>query len=338
MKIVEVKQNWPKGYFRIDYMVGNICNYKCWYCFPGSNEGTYKWPEYDLIIKNLSHLLDYYLKNTDIKKFEIHLLGGEVTHWKNFIPFIKYFKENYNCIFTLTSNGSKKIEWWQKAAPYIDQVTLSHHQEFVKKEHLRDVADFLYKSNVLVDISVLMDPTRWEECIESIEYYKKSEKKWSIRYIEVLQDMLNVKNPYTPEQRKVVESVRARGSNIFYYLRVNKIYRSKVTVINEEGKKISVRENQILRDRLNNFYGWECELGVKWLAIKTNGDISGSCSNSLYNSNETYNINDLDFTDKFHPTITTTTCTQSACWCGFETNMFKKEKPSSKKVIPIYAN
>ena len=53
MKIIEVKQRWPKDVLRIEIMLGNTCNYKCWYCFPGSNEGTHGWPEYDQFVKNL---------------------------------------------------------------------------------------------------------------------------------------------------------------------------------------------------------------------------------------------------------------------------------------------
>ena len=44
----------------IEFMLGNLCNYKCSYCFPGSNEGDHPWPDYELLIKNLKHLLDTY--------------------------------------------------------------------------------------------------------------------------------------------------------------------------------------------------------------------------------------------------------------------------------------
>lgn len=321
MEIIEVKQNWPNGYFRLDFSIGNICNYKCWYCWPGSNEGNYKWPDFDLTVKNLSHILDYYIKNSNKKKIEINLLGGEVTHWKNFIPFIKHFKDRYNCVFSLITNGSKKIDWWKQAAPYLDQVTLSHHQEWCNKEHLREVADLLYESNVLVDVTLIMDPKLWDDCLEAIEYYKKSRKKWSIRMHEALQDKII----YTEEQRKLMSKLRARSSNPFYYLKVNKLFRSKVTVIDDKNKKHKLKDQQIINDRLNCFYGWECDLGVEWLAIKTNGDVTGSCRNNLYNSDVSYNIYDVDFIKKFQPSIVPTICKQSGCWCGFEADMHKKK-------------
>lgn len=34
-----VENNQPSNVLRIEYMLGNVCNQKCSYCFPGSNEG-----------------------------------------------------------------------------------------------------------------------------------------------------------------------------------------------------------------------------------------------------------------------------------------------------------
>lgn len=335
MEIIEVKQKYPKDYFKIDFSIGNICNYQCWYCPPSAHIGNIKWPDIDVVRKNLSFLLDYYIEHTDKKRFEISLLGGEVTHWKEFIPFVKYFKEKYNCLFTLTTNGSKSLEWWETAAPYLSQITISHHQAFCSKEHLRDLADLIYKKNVLVGISVLMDPKCWDDCIESIEYYKKSKYRWSITYIEVLH--IDIK--YTKQQLDLISNVRARTSNPFYYLRVNKTWRCNTRVIDSNNKTHKVSDNALLHQRLNHFEGWECNVGKDWLAIRSDGTISGICSNKLFDQSKVYNLYDEKFVDVFRPKITNTVCSQGICWCGFEINMNKKKiEPTSKKVIPIHEN
>lgn len=321
MEIIEVKQNWPKGYFRIELSLGDICNYQCWYCWPEATAAKHKWPDFILLTKNLSFLLDYYIKNTDKRKFEISLLGGESTHWKDFIPFIKYFKERYTCIFTLTTNGSKKIDWWKEAAQYLDQVTISHHQAFSKKEHLRDLADLFYESKVLVDIAMLMDPLRWDDCLNSIEYYKKSKRRWSITLVEIIHTDIS----YTLEQKQFISKVRARSSNPIWFLRINKKYRSSVKVIDANKITHKVSDNEIVFKRLNNFKDWECNLGLDWLSIKNSGTISGICGNSLYNDDNTYNIFDDNFCNKFKPIISSTICRKDSCWCSFEANMFKRK-------------
>jgi MoaA/NifB/PqqE/SkfB family radical SAM enzyme len=334
--IIEVKQNWPDDLMRIDLTLSNICNYKCWYCFPGCNDGSYSWPDFDVFVKNLSHLLDYYKANTNKKKFDFHIMGGEVTHWKRFFDLIVYFKERYDCIFTLTTNASKKLDWWKKAAPYLDYVTISSHHEYADISHVRNVADFLYKKNVIVNVVVLMDPFAWDKCIDTVEFYKKSKHRWSIRYLEIItQDSVK----YTSEQLEVLKTLRARRPNIFWFLRNNKSYKSKVKVIDVDNKTHSIQDQEIILNRKNNFFGWECNLGVDWIAIKMDGTVSGICTNGLYKDIEKFNVFNSNFIETFRPTIGPTICQQTNCWCAFETNMPKRlSNISTKKVIPIYAN
>lgn len=336
MQIIEVKQNWKNDLMRIDLTLGNYCNFKCWYCFPGCNDGTHKWPDFELFKKNLSHLLDYYLEHTDKKRFDFHIMGGEVTHWPNFFDLIEFCKQKYDCIFTLTTNGSKKLEWWSKAAKYLDYVKISSHHEFTNIEHTRNVADLLYEHNVLVVIAVLMDPFEWDKCMNTVEYYKKSKHRWTIRYLEViLQDSVK----YTNEQKKILTNLRARRANPFWFLRNNKSYTSKVKVIDDLGKLHKVDDQIIILNRLNNFKNWECSLGINWIAVKFDGTVSGICGNGLYENNVKYNIFTEDFINKFTPKITSVICQQNSCWCGFETNMPKKKIPNTtQKIIPIYAN
>ena len=329
MNLVEVRQNWPKNLVRIDLEISNICNYKCWYCWPGSNKGNYKFPEFDLYVKNLSHLLDHYLTKNPKTKFDFHVVGGEVTHWKRFIEFISVIKEKYDCIFSLTSNGSKSLEWWKTASKYLDYVVLSSHNEYTDPAHLRDVADLLYKENVIVVVSVMMDPKAWNKCMDAVEYYKKSKRRWSIYYSEIIDQGNNI---YTQEQQTILSKRDVRNSNIFYYLRNNKSYRSVTTIIDDAGKNYRVTDSQIVLDRLNNFKGWQCMVGVLWVDVKYTGDITGICGNSLYDQTQSYNIFDVDFVEKFKPVIEPTICNQDSCWCTFEAKMPKR------KVIPIYEN
>ena len=328
MELVEIKQPWSKDYFRIDLYIGNICNYKCWYCFQGCNEGNYKWPDFDLYVKHVSYILDYYLEHTNKKKFQIHMIGGEVTHWPKFIDFIEHFKLNYNCVFSLTTNGSKKLAWWEKAGKYLDQISISHHQAFSNLAHNRNLADYLYSQNVLVNVEVMMDPNLWNECIKSVEYYKSSKYSWSIRYSEVV----HTSSSYTEDQKNILKLLVARNSNLFYYLRTSRINRSKTLAIDTDNKKHKMHDHQITMERLNNFKGWECNLGTDWLNVKFDGTVAGICGNKLFSSNDRFNIFDLDFMEKFQPDIKPSTCEQEACWCNFEVNMPKK------KVIPIYVN
>lgn len=321
MNLVSIDNNWKDNVLNIDLNLGNYCNYKCWYCWPGSNNGTHKFPNIDVIKKNISHFIDYYKQHTNKTMFDIHFCGGEPTHWPKLPEFIKFLKENFNCLISITSNGSKKLEWWEQNSKYFDRIHMSCHHEFVNIEEYRDLCDYLYTQNVVVSVSMMMDPNAWDKCINLVEYLKKSNKQWTIRYVELIDDTIN----YTEEQKKILAMHRARRVNIFWFWKNNKYYRSKVVAIDNSGKKHKLQDNEILLKKLNNFYDWECSLGVNWVNISNNGTISGTCGQILYNENNNYNLYDVDFQNKFQPTIKPVICSKKQCVCSIETVMPKRK-------------
>lgn len=330
MNIVKVESNKPANVLRIELFLSNLCNYNCWYCFPGSNEGTHKWPDVNLVCTNLSHLLDYYKTNLGKTKFYIHIIGGEPTMWSKFEVFVSYFKEKYDCIITMSSNGSRTIRWWEEYGHNFDEVLLSCHHEQVDINHYINVANTLYKNNVWVTATVLMDPFAWDKCVALVDTLKKSSKGWSITTIEVYHDTIH----YTPDQKKYLLNNLKKLPNIFYYLKSKKLNHSKSTVYFENGSKKKVGPTWISVSGLNKFYGWNCNVGIDTLYIDKSGDVSGACAVNLYDLDFKYNLFDNEFPTKFQPTLIPTTCKQMECRCQPEINC-RKEKQTTQKLIPI---
>lgn len=335
MKIVEVKQQWPRNKLRIEIMLGNTCNYKCWYCFPGSNEGTHRWPEYDLFVKNFDYLLKYYTKNLGKNKFELHIVGGEPTIWPDFGRFIKHFKDNFDCVFSMSSNGSRTLRWWEEYGRYMDKVILSCHHENVDVDHFINVADCLYEQRVIVTGLVLMDPYHWNKCMSLIEKLKDSKQRWGINMQEIHYENIS----YTPEQKEILKKHSLRNHNPLWFVLNNKHTILKTSVINEEGQKINVKNNEIILKKINNFYGWDCNLGIDSLFIDKDGNLTGACGNNLYDLDFRYNIRSENFIENFSPMLQSTTCTKISCWCQPESNLNKKIKgqsSSSSEVYPLH--
>jgi len=335
MNITSVTNGWPSDTLRLDFSLGNICNYKCWYCDPMLNAGTDYWPDLELMKTNITHLINYYKEHTNKKKFDFYFIGGEPTHWKQLPDLIKWLKENFDCMINMSSNGSKKLDYWQKISPYFNRVTLSGHVDYVDIDHFRNVADLLYKNNVVVSASMMMDPRpdAWQKCIDYVEYLKGSKYKWTIRYVELVgHDIV-----YTPEQIAVMETHKARSVNLFWFLKNNKHYISKPKVVDDKGKTHKFKDNEVLLRKLNNFYGWDCSVGVDWVVIPRNGNITGTCGQLLYGQDAYYNFYSENFAEEFQPQIQYAKCNQLECVCGIETIM-PKFKSNNKKVIPIHAN
>lgn len=333
MEIVQVQNNWPDDVFKIDINIGNYCNYKCWYCWPGSNHGTHKFPDLEVIKKNITHLITYIKANSEKTVFDVHFCGGEPSHWPKLTEFVKYLKEEFGCLISMTSNGSKDMKWWEKSAKYFDRIHLSCHHEFVDLEHFRNLCDYLYDQGVVPSASVMMDPNAWDKCIDMVEYLKGSRRRWAIRYVEIVDSTIN----YTDEQKAIISRHRARRVNPIWFWWHNKYYINRVTVTDTNGKKHRISDNELLLKKKNNFYGWKCTVGLNWLNVSMSGQLGGTCNQTPYGELEKYNLYDPEFSEKFRPKLVPADCSQTVCNCSPEINM-PKVKITDKKVIPIYVN
>jgi MoaA/NifB/PqqE/SkfB family radical SAM enzyme len=326
MNIISVDNNWNPKVLRIELSLGNVCNYRCWYCFPGSNEGNFKFPNLEILKKNIPHLIDYYKKNLGKEIFEFEFVGGEPTHWPKLLEFIKFLKENFKCLITITTNGSKSVKWWNEAAEYFDRVMLSCHYQYVNIQEFRDIADLLYSKGIIVSSSVMMDPNEWEKCIELVQFLKGSRYRWTIKYANIVgHDVL-----YHDKQRKILNKFRARRANLFWFWKNNNYYVSKVKVTDEHGKSYRLKDNEIIFKNLNRFNGWKCNIGVDWIVVKMDGTISGNCNQNLFGLPKNYNFFSDSFIHEFSPKLISSVCDKFECNCTLESNM--------KKVIPIYEN
>jgi organic radical activating enzyme len=321
MNIIAVDPNSGKETLYLQYQFTNTCNYKCWYCWPDSHSATHRWPDLELIKKNLGSLIEHYQANGK-KNIVINLTGGEPTLWPELSKFVKYFYDNYNCKFSLITNGSRTLSWWNEYACYFDRITISVHHESCDIEHIIRVADSAYKQNVIVESQVLMDSKSWDKCVTLVNELKRSRYKWMIAVKEILVDNQLI---YNEAQKKYLLKSVKRKPGFFYHLFNNKLDNKKFTVTTENRQVKKVEYNTILVNGWNHFKGWECNLGVDSIFIDYTGRISGTCGEFLYGKDFYYNIHDLDFSEKFKPEIIPVICSKLGCYCAPEVNLKKRK-------------
>ena len=313
--IIKVENNQPEYVLRIEYMLGNTCNQKCNYCFPGSNEGDLPWPELETVKKNLKKVLDHY-KNNGKEIFNIFFVGGEPTLWDNFLPLIEWLKENYNCILEISTNATRGIIWWTKAGRVLDHVNISVHHEYAKQGKIAKLADFLYQAGVFVNVDVLMDPAAFEKCVSLIDYFQTSVYAWPIIAKVVHFDGIH---KYKIEQLKFFDDPIKRYPDTEWFKHTSRKPQTEITIIQADNTKVVTNSDSwITRNNLNYFRGWRCNLGVDHLKI-TNGLLTGNCQQKLFD--KPYNINDPNFS--FSPEIKPVTCTKEICGCTGEIGIKK---------------
>ena len=341
-QLIEIKNSGSKT-LKIQYELSNICNYKCWSCFPGCNDGDSPWPELDIVKKNLSRIIEFYFEN-GIDSIQLNYLGGEPTLWKHLGELTQYLCENTKfdrkkkkLNITVQTNGSRTVRWWKEYGHYFSMVSISVHHERVDLDHVQKVAEILLDKNVLVITTVLMDRNAWDKCQSMINKLTSTKKKFT-----VMAKPINIDGvvDYDEEQLKYLKTTRKRLPSLKHIIKylIEFAMLPTYTAIFDDGTKEKTRTDQyfILR-KLNKFLGWKCTIGINWISINRKGEITGTCKAKLYGIDNYFNINDPDLPEKFNPVLQPVICERNICSCAGEA-VLTKWKEAPKKIIPIYEN
>lgn len=343
MKPIEIISNKSPNVLEIGWDPSNFCNFKCKYCFPGSNAGTHKFSDdLNLIVKNFTHLINFYKEKLGKDKVHLTIAGGEPTLWKHLAEFITKIKKDNNVYVSLISNGSRTLRWWEENAHLVDNAHLTHHIAEGDVSHIIAVADALHERGTKTTVKVLMDPNHWDEGIADIDLMKKhSRQRWFIMTAEVLDNTADPNIPrYTPEQLKYLKKDLKRLPSISWFWKNRRLIKDELrffdsTAILEDGSKFKASPGAYFNKRWNNFKGWHCSIGIDRLYINWTGKIAGACNTKLFGLDDYFNITSPDFTEQFNPIFKKTTCTNDSCWCMPETHLSKINPGVTTKVIPI---
>lgn len=329
-KLIKIENNLDPKMFRVEWAMGNVCNYKCHYCFPEANAGTIPWPageDLELLKKNFSHIFDHYYSQGR-ETIQFYLLGGETTLWKHLPAFVSYFKNKYQdkMIFNMATNGYRKVHWWEENAKYFDHIEISVHNEFCDPDHIIEVADYLFSTENMVVANVLMDPKAFDKSKAIVDkFLAESKHDWPI-IVKAVHD--GGVFTYPDDQAEYFHNARKRLPSMD---KIEKFYKgkmeeSRIWTTFEDGEVFEVpTERWFGLNGLNRFTGWECNIGVDLIKVNSNGTISGNCTQKLYGLNYMFSIHDEDFVDKFSPEIKPVICRQLICACGGEARL-KKHK------------
>ncbi len=342
MKPIKIVSTQKSNILEIRWNPNNVCNYKCEYCFPNTNTGDYLSPkDLDLVIKNFNHLIDRY--KTKLGKTKIHLMmaGGEPTLWKDLSIFIREIKKENDIYLTLNTNGSRTLRWWKEYGHLIDNAHMSYHIAQAKNpDHMIAVADTLFEYNKKVTVKVLMDRKHWQEGLDVIEYMKKNSKhKWFIMTGEVIEpEVMNLAGikvidasdiQLTKDQKKFLKnSLKRIPSPLWIWKNRKLVFGGQIrlyesTAYLENGKSLKAKSNTYINNNWNNFEGWSCDIGLDSVYIHWDGEIKGSCMQTIYGLDQPFNILDSDFVEKFDPEFKPSICSKKNCYCSPETHISK---------------
>jgi len=319
-KLIKIDHNNKKhkNVFIVNWTLGNICNYSCSYCDNVLNDSSTKWMKIT-DIKRFSDIVIDKFKIKGKKEVYFEFTGGEVTYYPNLPNIIKYIK-NKDCKIGIISNGSRKIEYFDKILPYLDHIFLSYHSEFADKDNFKNLIKYLYKKTSL-HIRIMMYPDHFEECeklgmdilqenptipisfqglLENL-YSDHVLVNYSKKQLKRLDDLYNLSNKHNCKYG----SYPHRGLMKNYYS-------------NSETEIFS--SSEYILKKMNKWKNWLCWSGLEQIVVTAQGDVfrAWCCQDWLGNIFKTNEYESVKFPK--HPTF----CLRDTCHCDNDITLHKQ--------------
>lgn len=160
---------------KIEWNLGKRCNFNCSYCDEFTHDNKSKHISFEVAKKTIDKIVD----KLPGKRFKINLTGGEPTNNPEIEKIIDYMHDK-GCMIGLTTNGSRKYEFYEKILPKLDSLIFSYHMEYHKREVLPENLVRLHKlaqtfdKHIHIHVHMMMLPTTFEEAKEAINYFKEN--------------------------------------------------------------------------------------------------------------------------------------------------------------------
>lgn len=174
----------------VTWDTGRRCNYDCSYCEISRHDNVsqhHSLEEYLKtfeFIKKWTSVYDQHKQNSSITN--INFTGGEPTmnpaFW-NLVDIIKNDDREFR--LSLTTNGAWNKKYTDKIVKRFSGVTVSYHVEGhpnLKKQVLENIIA-LKKSNIWLQVNLMMHTDHWKECVDAFEFLKQNDIIAKIRPI-----------------------------------------------------------------------------------------------------------------------------------------------------------
>lgn len=162
--------------FKIEWNMGKRCNFHCSYCDEFTHDNKSKHVSFE-VAKNA---IDKIVEKTQGKQIKINLTGGEPTVNPNIEKIIDYMYEQ-GIDVGVTTNGSRKLEFYKKLLPKLSSLIFSYHMEYhnreVIPEHIVALKKLALEQDryIHVHVHMMMLPTMFDEATTAIKYLKAND-------------------------------------------------------------------------------------------------------------------------------------------------------------------
>jgi MoaA/NifB/PqqE/SkfB family radical SAM enzyme len=294
-----IQSRWPhQDTIKIEWNLGKRCNLDCGYC-PETIHDNHS-PHTDIVI--LKSVVDILISFN--KPIRLSLTGGEPSVHPHIDDLARHIKEKGISWLSMTTNATRKSDWYLRHEKYFDQYVFSLHFE-------KDV------DRLLSTILEVNEKRIRKILIHVMAHHKHMDQVK--RTVQIL-DMFNV--PYVIRRIRWTEGNHDLFDDMRYHPDDLEWIKSATATADPNCLIDDLSEchaNDIIKLHMNKFKGWKCNAGIESLMINWDGEVHRATCRV---GGSLGNIYDDTFIMPNAPII----CTREWCTCEADIPLTKELK------------
>jgi sulfatase maturation enzyme AslB (radical SAM superfamily) len=241
----------------VDWNLGNACNFKCTYCHPWFKSGTNRFPDINKAKLLVNRIAEKHHESNRLVRFSF--VGGEPTLYRHLPSLCRHIKESAWYQVSISTNASASLEYWTDLMPWIDIVSITHHEGKADFQHTKAVVELLRGQFKTVHVAFAMMPHTFDASMARMEELRAlgvSAYPQPLYEDHALRKRLM---PYTKAQRAILFPNEA----------------SDMVIETDKGTREMPSSDHMIYKKMNSFTGMRCGIGVDQIVIDQDGTIRG---------------------------------------------------------------
>lgn len=292
----------------VELMITDACNYDCAFCGDENKAGKFGRFDYETCVQ----IIDKISEECNGEPFWFQITGGEPTVHPDLLEVLRYAKSK-GASNRLLSNGSRTLRWWQQCAEeeLLDVIFVTYHvHQGADYKHITDVVNLFHEKPTFVANIATYLPDCVDEVLAACDYFKEHTGTLICINAMDFHGQQHMKDVIATDTYDRINQYTYSFADRFEtkVLPKKRLFQSNSTLYFDEGSQKVYDNTALMKDGLNQFLGWSCDIGIKTMQITPHGIYRGGCRVGR----REFNIENIKFWDD--PII----CPKNFCYCALD--------------------
>jgi len=267
---IHVERSVPQPFKVINWKLHNVCNYSCSFCGKENNSGNERW----FTLEKYKSIVDKIAEACAGTPFYMVYTGGEPTLYPELMELLQHSKSK-GAWNILVSNGSRTIRWWKELAKIdniLTRLSLSYHNEQTTDyNNIADIMNLFLNSETETVCEITHTKNNISQAIEAYNYLMNNTGGiLDIKGMNI--NEYDIYDLYSADELSII-----KHASYTYGKLVNIKNKSTIPnnlrlapgllVTNNLGITTDMNVQLLMKNKLNKFLGWECQVGKDFIDI-----------------------------------------------------------------------